>query len=291
MTFKYRFVGYIATILAFRLLDTTSIKCPPAPDNFDTLDQTPPPSPLQRCNELQQHDRQSPFEAVQARLKHCSSTTNSITGTRAAPSVHGDCRWQVVNLGLEKTGTSEVANLLRSLNISGLSFASPRGVANGLKVLERCACTPDVKFVLTARNLLDMVVSRMSYHHWSCTETPVGNYTASLSSDSSGSGISNSNSGSSSSGTVSFPSYGTPPLEPPSPYSVTRHARCGGQDPSCCWRRDPWDLLQSWVLCRDAYHLRIVQLLAAAQAADRLLVVSLLHEVSDQVWLGECLQE
>jgi len=37
------------------------------------------------------------------------------------------------------------------------------------------------------------------------------------------------------------------------------------------------------VLCRDAYHLRIVQLLTAAQAADRLLVVSLLHEVSGKV--------
>jgi len=282
MKLMYRYVGYITTILAFQLLDTTSIKCPPAPDNFDTLDQTPSPPPLQQCNELQQHDRQSPFEAVQARLKRCTSTTDSSAGTRAAPSVDGDCRWQVVNLGLEKTGTSEVANLLRLLNISGLSFASPRGAANGLKVLERCACTPGVKFVLTARNLLDMVVSRMSYHHWSCQETPVDNSTARISSDSSGSSTGRGTS-SSISGTVSTSSYGSPSLVLSSPTNVTRHARCGGQDPSCCWRRDPWDLLQSWVLCRDTYHLRIVQLLAAAQAADRLLVVSLLHEVSDQV--------
>jgi len=283
-----RFIGYIiTTILAFQLLDTTSIKCPPAPDSFDEIDQTPSPPPLHQCNELQQHDIQNSFEAVQARLKRCSSKSNSSVDTRVAPSDHGDCRWQVVNLGLEKTGTSEVANLLRLLNISTMSFASPRGAANGLKVLERCACTPGVKFVLTARNLLDMVVSRMSYHHWSCQEIPANNNkmggrdnsSAGMKFNCSDSGIHSS----STRCTASSTDYESSPVTLPSSSNVTRHARCGGQDPSCCWRRDPWDLLQSWVLCRDAYHLRIVQLLTAAQAADRLLVVSLLHEVSGKV--------
>lgn len=284
--------GLAGTVAILGLLLGASSKCPPAPDSFEVLDRAPQPLPLQRCNELQEHDRHTPFEAVKARLKRCSSTISinaggegggtrrggggqsSSAGPRSLPtttpssSAGDDCRWQVVNLGLEKTGTSEVANLLRLLNVSGLSFASPRGAAHGLQVLERCACAPGVKFVLTARNLLDMVVSRMSYHRWSCDEEALagkrwvgsgsGNISGNLLSDNA----------SSSTGAAS---------EQPPPR--LQHARCGGQDPSCCWRRDPRDLLQSWVLCRDAYHLRVVQLLAAARAEGRLLVVSLLHEV------------
>ena len=207
---------------------------------------TASPRLLNECDELLDHDRRNPLSAVKDRLRGCSAK-NLRGGSEAFDLSNEDyCPWDVVNLGLEKTGTSEVANLLRLLNVSDMKFASPRGAGTGLKVLERCGCDPRVRFVLTARQLLDMVVSRMAYHHWTCEEDA---------------------SNSSAPGT-----------------SITRHTRCGGLDSACCWRQDPTDMIQSWVLCRDEYHVRVAELLAAAQATDRLLVVNLLKEGEHRVF-------
>eukprot|EP00613_Pedinella_sp_CCMP2098_P080750 CAMPEP_0171934048 /NCGR_PEP_ID=MMETSP0993-20121228/31668_1 /TAXON_ID=483369 /ORGANISM="non described non described, Strain CCMP2098" /LENGTH=322 /DNA_ID=CAMNT_0012574673 /DNA_START=550 /DNA_END=1514 /DNA_ORIENTATION=- len=155
-----------------------------------------------------------------------------------------------------------------------MSFASPRGAAAGLKVLEACACDPRVRFVLTVRNLLDMVVSRMAYHKWSCK------------------------SGNNQTTTTAVSNADTKPASPPASVATdgmangasslgnTTTTRCGGMDhPSCCWRKNAVDVVQSWVLCREQYHLRVAQLLEAAGAAsNRLLVVDLLREGEHRVY-------
>jgi hypothetical protein len=210
------------------LKSSASFKCPPAPASFEEYDINQSKAPTQySCNEIDQ------FKLKQSSsLLSCSQTNHS-------------CRWNVVNLGLEKTGTSEIANLLRLLQLKNFTFASPRGAASGLKVLESCACDTRVKYVLTTRNLLDMIVSRMAYHHWTCDDQVVGEALEGVQSSS----------------------------------TSSISARCGGMDPSCCWRKDPIDMIQSWAYCRDAYHLNIVDILMRTGALDRLLILNIALEV------------
>ena len=200
------------------LLSPSETKCPPKPSDFAEFDAQASNhrGNLTTCNEIAEHVRAGGYQAFVDRVK--GNGGRGCAYTNPEP-----CQWKVVNLGLEKTGTSEVANLLRLLHVPNMTFASPRGAANGLKIFERCACDPDVRFILTARSLLDMVVSRMSYHHWTCTA--------------------------------------------PNATSRAGEVRCGGLDPACCWRRDPRDMVQSWALCRDAYHLRLAELILALAAA------------------------
>ena len=140
-------------------------------------------------------------------------------------------------------------------------------------MLERCACDPKARFVLTARGLLDMVVSRMAYHHWTCDDDAVDEATLI---GASGGDIEIARA-SSSGGTGSSGAASPPPLPPAASAAAVR---CGGQDAQCCWRRNAADMVQSWALCRDAYHLRVAELLALAGARDRLLLVSLSLEVA-----------
>lgn len=104
-------------------------------------------------------------------------------------------------------------------------------------MLENCACDSSVRFVLTVRNLLDMVVSRMAYHHWTCTDTTSAAAAANTTTTT---------------GEISAASAPSLAIKPSSSARAsllqTRGSvlstRCGGQDPSCCWRKDARDVVQ-----------------------------------------------
>jgi len=99
-------------------LQLAASRCPPKPTDFTEIDATPARSPLSACDELADYDAGHSLASVRARMAGCTAKPEP-------------CQWRVVNLGLEKTGTSEVANLLRLLHVANFSFASPRGAANG----------------------------------------------------------------------------------------------------------------------------------------------------------------
>lgn len=113
-------------------------KCPPSPldlDQYDASNTEPQRGDANSCEEIDARDRVASFETVKNRLKVCAGEAKLGSSDRTAgvgdARSKSHCQFQVVNLGLEKTGTSEVANLLRLLHVQNMSFASPRGAASG----------------------------------------------------------------------------------------------------------------------------------------------------------------
>jgi len=129
---------YILCILVGAVsLVSTQCKCPRAPKDFKEFDFSqvePPVRDATTCKEIQARDNVTSVVALIKRFRTCAQMNKgeSRKGRGATKTVMFPCRWQVVNLGLEKTGTSEIANLLRLLNAQhNMSFASPRGAAAG----------------------------------------------------------------------------------------------------------------------------------------------------------------
>ena len=112
----------------------------------------------------------SKFGRPATSITSCGALSELDSSKSAVSESMCSCEHGVVNLGLEKTGTTEVASLLRT--IGNITSSSPRGVRMGIKLLRNCLCDPEVFFVLSGRSLLPWLVSKLGYHGWTCEPDP-----------------------------------------------------------------------------------------------------------------------
>ena len=220
---------------------------------------------------------------------------------QAAPSVRVEQRkkrqrqsvlLRVHQPGPEKTGTTEVASLLRLMRRNegsrlgrNVTWAS-RGVTAGLQLIDRCACDPTVAFVMSVRGLLSMLVSRMAYRLVLRTTADVIVHEQGRGANprsppgapprlSHGEHVLLAGGGA--------PLWGArtggmlaPPTAAAAAAAAARDGGGGGGggggttalspagSRSCCWRLAPRDVIEAWAACRDAYHLRVARPLRAA---------------------------